>query len=128
MLWLKQEAVPTLSWVVSIVVVAGEGRLAPKPRGAFYVARCAFRGCPDLVLDLRTNRYHCLTCGEQGNVIGLVMTLYGLPLIGALRWLAERAGLDFASFLTEQCDCTACPRVRRKSACRRRALTSTEGE
>jgi hypothetical protein len=114
MLWLKQEAVPTLSRVVSIVVIAAEGQLDPKPAGRFYVARCWRANCGgQLVLDPATNTYRCNgPCGERGNVVGLTMRLHNLRLVGALRFLAERAGRDFASFLTEQCDCTACARRR----------------
>jgi DNA primase len=112
MKWLKPEAAPSLLRVASIVDIAAE--LGPEPEGEFFVARCPFPGCGQraLVLDPLTNRHHCAACGAQGNVIGLAIALHHLTFMGALRFLAERAGLDFAGFLTEQCECTACSRRR----------------
>jgi hypothetical protein len=106
MLYLKPEAPGTLLRAVPIVVIAAEANLEPRTLGGRTVARCASRDCGvQLVLEPATQRYHCRGCGEQGNAIGLVMRLHGLPFVPALRFLAERAGLSFDDFLSPDRAC-----------------------
>ncbi len=123
MLWLKADAFPRLSRAVSIVVIAAEGGLDPHTEGGRTTCRCPYCGCAQLVLEVAGNTYACIACGEQGNVIGLVMRCSRLTFVGALRQLAFRAGEPWSDFVTERCACGVCRPVRRRSTVPLWALT-----
>lgn len=55
-----------------------------------------------LGLDIKTNRFKCFACGEQGSVIDLYKTVKGLELSQAIRELADMAGLTPISHQTHQ--------------------------
>lgn len=112
MRYLKRDAIAKLSRAISIVDLAAERGLEPSGRGLLALATCPFCTRKKLVLHAGTNRFRCYSCSEWGNAIGLVARLDRLPMIGALRRIAFRAGLSFESFLTEACDCRSCARTR----------------
>jgi hypothetical protein len=73
-----------------IVDVASQSLLL-KINGNKYSAKCPFHEekTPSFYLYPETNTYHCFGCQAHGDVINLIMHLYGLSFKEAIRMLGE---------------------------------------
>lgn len=63
--------------------------------GSTWKARCPFHGekTPSFVVSQTRQSYHCFGCGEHGDIFTFVEKMEGTDFKGALKTLAERAGV-----------------------------------
>jgi DNA primase len=63
--------------------------------GITYKARCPFHNekTPSCVVSPERGTYHCFGCGVGGDIFSFVQEMEGLDFKGALKQLAERAGV-----------------------------------
>lgn len=78
-----------------IVEVIGQS-VALKRRGRLYTGLCPFHNekTPSFTVYADTRSYYCFGCGAGGDVISFVMAHENLDYIEAVRWLANRAGMQ----------------------------------
>ena len=64
--------------------------------GSTYKARCPFHAerTPSFVVSPARGTYHCFGCGVGGDIFTFVQEIEGLDFKGALKMLAERAGVE----------------------------------
>jgi DNA primase len=64
--------------------------------GSTWKARCPFHGekTPSFVVSPTRQSYHCFGCGEHGDIFTFVEKMEGTDFKGALKTLAERAGVQ----------------------------------
>jgi DNA primase len=64
--------------------------------GANYKAKCPFHNekSPSFFISPGRNSYYCFGCGAKGDIFTFVQEFEGLDFIGALRVLAQRAGVE----------------------------------
>lgn len=81
---------------LSIVEVVS-GYLKLEKTGANYRARCPFHQekTPSFFVSPGRGSYHCFGCNRGGDLISFVQELENLDFIGALKLLAERAGVEY---------------------------------
>ena len=67
--------------------------------GANYKARCPFHNekTPSFYVSPERNTYYCFGCQAKGDIFSFVEAFEGLDFMGALRVLAERAGVKLIS-------------------------------
>jgi len=104
MLLLSKEGIEQLIEANPFAGFAAERRIELSPLGqSLLVGRCPFEAEPvgrSLLVEPGRGRFRCLTCWARGgDVIGFVMQLDRLTLIGALEFMARRAGLDLAAVM-----------------------------
>lgn len=63
--------------------------------GSTWKARCPFHGekTPSFVISQTRQTYHCFGCGEHGDIFTFVEKMEGTDFKGALKTLAEKAGV-----------------------------------
>src|SRR3989344_4236348 len=79
---------------LSIVeVISGYVKL--EKAGRNFKARCPFHKerTPSFMVSPERGTYYCFGCGEKGDIFSFVERMEGLDFVGALRMLAERAGV-----------------------------------
>ena len=78
-----------------IVDLVGD-HVALKPKGREFVCLCPFHddSNPSMYVVPHKRIFHCFVCGAGGNAIDFVMKFHGLDFVGALRFLADRAGIE----------------------------------
>lgn len=66
------------------------------PSGANYKAKCPFHNekTPSFFVSPDRNGYYCFGCGAKGDIFSFVQNFEGLDFKGALKTLAERAGVE----------------------------------
>lgn len=66
--------------------------------GINYKARCPFHNekTPSFFVSTQRQTFYCFGCGAKGDVISFVEKFEGLDFKGAIKSLAERAGIDFS--------------------------------
>ncbi len=80
---------------LSIVEVLGSYIKLDKA-GVNLKARCPFHNekTPSFVVSPSRNTYYCFGCGAKGDIFSFVETFEGLDFKGALKVLADRAGVE----------------------------------
>ncbi len=71
-----------------------------EPAGANFKARCPFHNekTPSFFVSSERDSYYCFGCGAKGDIFTFVEEFEGLDFKGALRLLAERAGVSLAEY------------------------------
>lgn len=74
------------------------------PSGSNYKAKCPFHNekTPSFFVSTDRNGYYCFGCGAKGDIFSFVQNFEGLDFKGALKTLAERAGVPLV--YTKQTD------------------------
>lgn len=92
---IAQETIDAVRQRVSVVTVIGE-RLKLERRGRSHVGLCPFHKekSPSFHVNEERGFFYCFGCRASGNVIGFVQQLDGLSFPEAVRYLAERFGID----------------------------------
>lgn len=64
--------------------------------GSTYKARCPFHAerTPSFIVSPHRGTYHCFGCGAGGDMFTFVQEIEGLDFKGALKMLADRAGVE----------------------------------
>ena len=78
-----------------IVRLIGD-HLALKKKGREYVGLCPFHDdhSPSMCVVPHKQMYHCFSCEAGGNAIGFVMNYHKMTYPEALKYLADRAGIE----------------------------------
>ena len=68
--------------------------------GANYKARCPFHNekTPSFFISPARNNYYCFGCGAKGDIFTFVEEFEKIDFLGALKILAERAGVELEQF------------------------------
>lgn len=74
-----------------------------KKAGTNYKARCPFHNekSPSFVVAKDRQMWHCFGCGKGGDAFSFIQEMEGLDFVGALKLLAERAGVKIESYQSE---------------------------
>ncbi len=69
-----------------------------KPSGSYYKANCPFHKekTPSFIVTPERGTYHCFGCGASGDIFSFVQEYEGLDFKGALKLLAEKAGVEIS--------------------------------
>ena len=80
---------------IDIIDVVGE-YVKLKKRGANYLGNCPFHNekTPSFTVSPAKEIYKCFGCGKSGNTITFLMEHDKLSYVEALRWLANRYGIE----------------------------------
>lgn len=72
--------------------------------GSYFKAKCPFHEerTPSFVVNVDRQTYHCFGCEAGGDVISFVMEIDGLEFREALKFLADRAGIELNVYTAEQ--------------------------
>ena len=70
--------------------------VALKRRGRNMVGLCPFHGekTPSFNIYTETDSFYCFGCGASGDVISFIMKIENLDYVDAVKYLAQRVGLD----------------------------------
>ena len=65
-------------------------------KGGRYFACCPFHGekTPSFCVNQDSGFYHCFGCGVSGDVIKFVMEMESMSFFDAVKYLAEKAGMQ----------------------------------
>ncbi len=77
------------------IVDVAQGYLKLEGAGGNYKARCPFHNeqTPSFIISPSRQSYHCFGCNRGGDLISFVEEIEGLDFTGALKILAEKAGV-----------------------------------
>ncbi len=78
-----------------IVALIGD-HVTLRPKGREYVGLCPFHNDhkPSMGVVPHKQIFHCFSCGSGGNALDFVIKYHGMSFIEALKYLAERAGIE----------------------------------
>ena len=76
--------------------------------GKNYKAKCPFHNekTPSFFISPERGSYYCFGCSAKGDIFSFVEHFEGTNFLGALKILAERAGVELSSYKSEQKDKT----------------------
>lgn len=82
-----------------IVRLVGE-QVAIKPRGKEFIGLCPFHEdhSPSMYVSPVKQIYKCFSCGAGGDVFAFVMNYHKMTFPEALKYLADRAGIELVAF------------------------------
>ena len=91
----RDEAKQRVLEATDIVRLIGD-HLALKPRGREFVGLCPFHDDhkPSLTVSPAKQFYKCFSCGAGGDVFSFVINYHKMTFPEALRYLADREGID----------------------------------
>ena len=74
--------------------------------GASLKARCPFHNekTPSFFVSPERGSYYCFGCGEKGDIFTFIEKFEGIDFVGALKILAERAGVKLERYTAENSD------------------------
>jgi len=77
--------------------------------GKNYKVKCPFHNekTPSFFISPERGSYYCFGCSAKGDIFSFVEHFEGTNFLGALKILAERAGVELSSYRSEQKDKTA---------------------
>ena len=92
---IPEEAVSRVLASTDIVQLIGS-YLPLKPAGRYHMALCPFHTekTPSFIVNPERQIFHCFGCGEGGDAIGFLMRQEHLSFPEAMRFLADRAGIN----------------------------------
>ena len=72
------------------------GYVSLKKKGSSYFGLCPFHNekSPSFSVSRQKQMYYCFGCGAGGNVITFIMEYENFSFVEALKFLAERAGVE----------------------------------
>ena len=84
--------------MTDIVDVVGD-HIALRQKGREFACLCPFHDDknPSMYVVPHKQIFHCFVCGAGGNVLDFVMRYHGMSFIEALKFLADRAGIELTS-------------------------------
>ncbi|OHA99540.1 MAG: DNA primase [Candidatus Zambryskibacteria bacterium RIFCSPHIGHO2_12_FULL_43_12b] len=96
---MKSSSVDKIKERLDIVSVVGS-YLKLEKAGSNFKARCPFHNekTPSFFVSPSRNSYYCFGCGAKGDIFTFAQEFEGLDFIGALKMLAERAGVELERF------------------------------
>lgn len=82
-----------------IIRLIGE-QVAIKPRGKEFIGLCPFHEdhSPSMYVSPAKQIYKCFSCGAGGDVFAFVMNYHKMSFPEALKYLADRAGIELVAF------------------------------
>ncbi len=82
-----------------VVRLIGE-HIALRPKGREYVGLCPFHddSSPSMTVVPHKQLYKCFACGAGGNVIDFMINYHHMEYPEALKFLAERAGIELTPY------------------------------
>ena len=71
-----------------------------RKRGRNYICSCPFHSerTPSFTIFPETQTFYCFGCGAGGDIITFIMKIENLDFVEALRFLADRAGIEMPEF------------------------------
>lgn len=92
---ISEETIETIIHSNNIVDVISEF-VQLKKTGRNYMGICPFHGDkgPSLSVSEEKQLYHCFGCGASGNVVGFIMKIRNIEYVDALKYLADRSGIN----------------------------------
>lgn len=83
-------------------VISGYVRLQKK--GSSYFGLCPFHNekSPSFSVSRQKQMYYCFGCGAGGNVFTFLMEYENFSFVEAVKFLADRAGIDFRRWNTRK--------------------------
>src|SRR5665648_98181 len=82
--------------------------LTVEKAGKNYKAKCPFHNekTPSFFISPERGSYYCFGCNAKGDIFSFVEHFEGIDFLGALKILAERAGVSLSSFKSKEKDKT----------------------
>lgn len=92
---ISQQTIAEIQGRIDIVDVVGTF-VKLKRRGANYLGLCPFHNekTPSFTVSASKEIYKCFGCGRSGNAIGFVMEHEKYSFVEAMRWLAQKYGVE----------------------------------
>ncbi|WP_336513883.1 DNA primase [Pollutibacter soli] len=92
---IPQQTIQEIQSKIDIIEVVGEF-VRLKRRGTNYLGLCPFHNekTPSFTVSPAKEIYKCFGCGRSGNTIGFLMEHEKYSYVEALRWLANRYGIE----------------------------------
>lgn len=92
---ISQHTIQQILSRIDIVEIVGS-YVKLKKRGINYLGLCPFHNekTPSFTVSANKEIYKCFGCGKSGNAIGFLMDLEKYSYVEALRWLANKYGVE----------------------------------
>ncbi|MBM3443960.1 MAG: DNA primase [Bacteroidetes bacterium] len=92
---IAQQTIQDIQSKIDIIDIVGSF-VKLKRRGSNYIGNCPFHNekTPSFTVSPSKEIYKCFGCGKSGNAIGFVMDHEKYSYVEALRWLAQRYGIE----------------------------------
>ncbi len=92
---IAQESIQQIQDRIDIIDIIGDF-VRLKKRGVNYLGLCPFHNekTPSFTVSPTKEIYKCFGCGRSGNAIGFLMEHEKYSFVEAIRWLAEKYGIE----------------------------------